>query len=604
MDQYIHKYTQHIHTTCTHMSWELMRVTIINHIRYITYYLSIQAVLTEKMLNKKIEFLLSKYSNAESKKSGSTAALSSLVKDIVINIEEEKEVKKIKVYKYDGDWKNDLIDILYDEIDRLHASSFNDRPSLLKLIMHIADSSIKFILFYSSFLFTLELKHGDIVADVYKNIVDYEFCHRNDTIFTINMMFLYGTKGNTSAAVVKIFKKFQEKFSDTSSSLLQNYTHVIMITTTILEDLDIDIHYHSLCFLLHDIYKSSNKKNFLNYLKSYFVWKLSATAGGSTNQQLSSRLFKLYTSEYHEVKEVETLLATTLKEYVIQLENEDAAVGKKIENAFNTVKQILSPKIAVYVLYEGAAYISTKVAHRIASLTVIASYIDYEAFIKEMKATTTNNSSDNAAIDDVTINGNSSRVILKLVWQPMLDALMLDTSEVVRIKVLTMIMNFDQVVMTQDVYRVLLRKYNDTSNKVVSLAQEAIENYLGVDWPAAHLAPEEFLLSTKYLWQCFSTVPIEKSSKSSMNFLVAMTRKCLFISGYRELPKDVEGKSSSNDSKTDCTPETEGFEDASTWWLELLETNESAIKSTLEGLNLTDFPPETVNDIINALNVV
>ena len=140
-----------------------------------------------------------------------------------------------------------MIDILNSNIDFLASPTYVDRLPLIKLLIFIADTSINFVALYVNFLFTI-----DDDGNKYSKLFDYN-C--NQTINIVNLVYYYLKHGVKSAEGNEIYEKLCKLYHDSSTKVLQNHIHILMVTTTILEKMEYEhINYDSLTILLHKLY--------------------------------------------------------------------------------------------------------------------------------------------------------------------------------------------------------------------------------------------------------------------------------------------------------------------------------------------------------------
>jgi len=334
------------------------------------------------------------------------------------------------------------------------------------------------------------------------------------------------------------------------------------------------------------------------YFKSYFVWKLSPSAG----PQLSSELFRHYIAYNYRLyqekenvstsgaatktNDVEKILINTLKETLATIEG--GGDGKKpkatiqVSSVFNSVLPRCLPTIVcVHVLAEGAGYICSLSANRIAALNAIASFLLA--------------SNDMATEEKIELYDAAI--------PPLLDAIMLDTDDEVRHTVLALlndVIQCDIDLIDRNVYAVIVKKLKDKKKEIRLLAFSLLNDVFTANWPLHKLSCEEFIKTTKFLWSEISSEGVLPGKyPQSMSFLDEITRKCLSKCGYYELPAltAMEAESRPEDTTDD------DLDQESSEWKEKLKVNEDAIRQLLDGLVLDDFKPDVVERIIKALQI-
>lgn len=143
-----------------------------------------------------------------------------------------------------------MIDILNSNIDFLASPAYADRLPLIKLLIFIADTSINFVALYVNFVFTI-----DDDGHKYSKLFDYNYNNGNQTINIVNLVYYYLKHGVKSPEGNEIYEKLCKLYHDSSTKVLQNHIHILMVTTTILEKMEYEhINYDSLTNLLHKLY--------------------------------------------------------------------------------------------------------------------------------------------------------------------------------------------------------------------------------------------------------------------------------------------------------------------------------------------------------------
>ena len=143
-----------------------------------------------------------------------------------------------------------MIDVLNNSIDTLASPTYVERLPLIKLLIFIADNSINFVALYVNFLFSIE---DD--GSKYSKLFDYNYNNGNQTINIVNLVYYYLTNGVKSVEGSEIYEKLSKLYHDSSTKILQNHIHVLMVTTTILEKMEYEpINYDRLTILLHKLY--------------------------------------------------------------------------------------------------------------------------------------------------------------------------------------------------------------------------------------------------------------------------------------------------------------------------------------------------------------
>ena len=203
----------------------------------------------------------------------SLIALPELIKGIVNIIENDLNESRVKRFTYDGiktyyitlllrltqpilsalgDWKDKLIDILNGSIDDLALPTYTEILPLIKLIIFIADVDMNFVAFYVNFIFSISNDNNK-----YSKLFDYNYNNGNQTINVINLVYYYLKGGVKSAEGNEIYEKLCKLYHDSTTKVLQNHIHILMVSTTILEKLQYEhINYDNLTILLHKLYLS------------------------------------------------------------------------------------------------------------------------------------------------------------------------------------------------------------------------------------------------------------------------------------------------------------------------------------------------------------
>lgn len=568
-------------------------------------------------------------------------SLSSLVKNIVANTKETKGTTE------HGDWSPGLLTILYDEMLELSKSSFNAKTELIQLLMRVADTSVSFVYFYTNFLFSMKI--GEFPS-TFQPLLDYDSCKGNVALTTTALLYLSTFKGIKSTEVKNLFKKLNVSLSE-STTKMQQSLQIIMLSASILEQMDDSrlLNYNVISTILGN-YLKIDRKQVISYMRSFFVWKLTAensNKDATASQFMSSKLFKLFIARCDST-EIEKVLISAVKQHIVVLESSGSANNSKkvssVEDALLVLKEILSPLVAVRVLSEGAAFICVKPQNRIAALKIIASYLNDEAqtrrILDELYDVGYGEESKDSGDNDFANEGKEEgrqkcchediTVVAKEVWPSLLDALMLDTCESVRLKVLLLIGGLPPSVITKDAYRVILRKVNDTSPKVRSVALDVLSSYLGVDWAVENLDGDEITITARHLWlnlqqQASSTstssLPSSTEDASRLDlyqkFVADLTRQCLIKHGYLELPSSgsLDGNVHDNEDDEECLKARNESEDyhmggeskeeigGTLEWKSALEDNEVAISAVLDGIQITDFNSRTATLIVQALQI-
>jgi len=304
------------------------------------------------------------------------SSLGNLVKDIVASTNEGGVDH--------GEWSPNLLTILYDEMVELTNPSFYAKPELMQLVMRIADSSVSFVYFYTSFLFSLKVED---FPPSFRCLLDYDACRGNVTLVTTALLYLSTFKGIKSSEVRTLFKKLNTSLSESSSKMHQSLQN-IMLSASILEQTEGSsiVNYNVLSTVLGN-YLKIDRKQVISYVRSFFIWKLTAAVDSNkeatASQFMSSKLFKLFIARCDST-EIEKVLISAVKQHMVVLEsgNTSGANGKKtgnyVEETLSMLKDILSPLVAIRIISEGAAFICVKPQNRIAALKIIASYLSDE----------------------------------------------------------------------------------------------------------------------------------------------------------------------------------------------------------------------------------
>jgi len=116
--------------------------------------------------------------------------------------------------------------------------------------------------------------------------------------------------------------------------------------------------------------------------------------------------------------------------------------------------------------------------------------------------------------------------IEKLIIGKICDQLMLDGTESVRLKALTLLKNLlDIIVINKEIYRVLLLKLRDTSQKIRTECFKLLKS-IKINDVSDILLRNELILALKYIMKISLLIPIDFDNNDDKNFLNNIMKAC------------------------------------------------------------------------------
>ena len=243
------------------------------------------------------------------------------------------------------------------------------------------------------------------------------------------------------------------------------------------------------------------------FLRDFLLWILSAK-GPEPNQLhnilMTKDLFNLFL--IMEMSHREKLVIDTVKSFSLVIEDKlkkkvikSAECQMLVSKAFSSIKQLLPIKLAIQTIASSFMFTFSRAPFRVQSLTEVATYIN-----------------ETSTGDDIEM----------LIFGRICDVMMLDGTETVRLKSLTVLKDLlDITKINKEVYRVLLLKLRDTSSKVRVECFKLLKS-IKINDVCDILLRNELLLALKYIMKLSSLIPIIIDNDEDKQFINNIIKAC------------------------------------------------------------------------------